>query len=376
MNIYFDNAATTPVDRLVSKAMFDWQSTNFGNPSSPHKHGQVSKIRLEEVRDTIAVILGCMSKEIIFTSGGTESNNKAIIGTALANTAKGKHLVVSAVEHPSVISACDYLEKLGFEITYINPQMDGSLKLNVFEDVIREDTILVSAMYVNNETGIIFPIQEISDICKNKGVLFHCDAVQAFAKMKIDVNKAGIDLLSFSAHKIYGPKGVGGLFVKEGVALNELSFGGGQEANRRAGTENLTGIIGLGKAVELMQNQKDWNKVSDLKAVFEAKVIQYIENAFIVGRDSERSPYLSNISFPGADNQSLLLKLDLNGLSASVGSACSSGSIKQSKVLQAMNLSKEIISSSVRFSFSRYNSMDEIEKSVNIIKKAVQELRN
>jgi len=356
--------------------MFDWQNAHFGNPSSPHRHGQLSKVRLEEVRDSIAGYLHAQPKEIVFTSGGTESNNKAIIGTALANSSKGKHLVVSAVEHPSVLSACTYLEKLGYEITHFNPSADGKLDLKKLETSLRDDTICVSMMYVNNETGIIFPVRDIGEICKSKNVIFHCDAVQAFGKMKINVKEWNVNLLSFSAHKIYGPKGVGGLYIKEGTAVDGLSFGGGQEANRRAGTENLTGIVGLGKALELMEKAAhDGQNIKRLKNTFEERILKEIDKVFIVGEKSPRSPYLSNISFLGIDNQSLLLKLDLYGLSASVGSACSSGSIRQSRVLQAMNLSPEIISSSVRFSFSRFNTTEEIEQSVGIIKKVVEELR-
>lgn len=376
MNIYLDNAATTPVDPRVTKAMFEWQNEYFGNPSSPHKHGQESKIKLENVRDRIAEKLNCLSKEIIFTSGGTESNNKAIIGAALANQKQGKHLILSGVEHPSVLSAATYLEKQGFKISHINPDSKGLINLEEFKGMINPDTALVSVMYVNNETGVIFPIQEIIKICKEKNIIFHCDAVQAFGKFEINVSELAVDMMTFSAHKIHGPKGTGGLFIRDGIAVDELAFGGGQEANRRAGTENLTGIIGLGQAIEVIQGEGDKQKVSGFSKTFETLISKNISDTFINGVNASRSPYISNISFIGVDNQSLLLKLDLNGVSASVGSACSSGSIKQSHVLRAMNLTEEIISSSIRFSFSRYNTIEEIEKSAQIIKKVVTELRS
>jgi len=376
MNIYLDNAATTPVDPLVTKAMFDWQKDNFGNPSSPHKHGQAAKIKMEEVRDNIASQLNCLSKEIVFTSGGTESNNKAIIGYSVANRANDSQIIVSGVEHHSVLTSTVPLEEKGFKVTYFNPANDGRIDLKKLREAINKETLLVTCNYVNNETGIIFPVKEIAKICKDNNVHLHCDAVQAFGKFELDVKELGVDLFSFSAHKIHGPKGVGGLYIKEGINLEELFFGGGQEANRRAGTENLTGIVGLGKAAELMQNNKDdRQKISKLSTSFEKIISDNIPNTVIIGENTERSPYISNISFLGVDNQSLLLKLDLNGLSVSVGSACSSGSIQQSHVLEAMKLPKEIISSSVRFSFSRFNTLEEIDKATEIVKQVVKELR-
>ncbi len=366
--IYLDNAATTPVDKRVTKAMFEWQENNFGNPSSPHRHRQASKIKLEEVRDDVAASLGCLSKEIVFTSGGTESNNKAIIGACLANREKGNHLIVSAVEHPSVLATADYLEKTGFEISYLKPDETGLISMADLEAKVQPNTILLSMMYVNNETGVIFPIEKAGNFCKEKNIIFHCDAVQAFGKMDIDVNMLNADLFSFSAHKIYGPKGVGGLFVRDGIALEPISFGGGQEANKRAGTENLVGIIGLHKALELMQNRhEECQDISDLRNKLERKLGEQIPCCVINAKDVERSPYISNISFPGLDNQSLLLKMDLAGLSASVGSACSSGSIKQSHVLQAMGLEDAIINSAIRFSLGRFTRAEDIDAAIEII---------
>jgi len=367
MQIYLDNAATTPVDKRVSKAMFDWQDNTFGNPSSPHRHGQDAKIKLEEVRDFIASNLNCLSKEIVFTSGGTESNNKALIGACLANKEKGNHIIVSAIEHPSVLDSIVFLEKNGFEISYLKTDKNGNINLEEIENTIRPNSILLSAMYVNNETGVISPVEKIGKICHDKNIIFHCDAVQAFGKIHLDVSKMNVDLMSFSAHKIYGPKGVGGLFIRDGIILEALSFGGGQEANKRPGTENLIGIIGLGKALEHMKNyEQEWQQISSLNNSFES-AISKIPGSIINSKEMERSPYISNVSFPGIDNQSLLLNLDMAGISASVGSACSSGSIKQSHVLQAMNLPQEVINSALRFSFGRFTTEQDINSAIGII---------
>ncbi len=369
MQIYLDNAATTPVDIRVTKAMFAWQENNFGNPSSPHRHGQSSKIKLEEVRDLVADNLNCLSKEVVFTSGGTESNNKALIGACLANKEKGNHIIVSAVEHPSILDTVKYLEKHGFQVTYLKPGKSDSAILQKVKNAIGADTILLSMMYVNNETGAIFPVEEIGKICKEKEIIFHCDGVQAFGKMELDVNKLNIDLMSFSAHKIYGPKGIGGLFARDGIPLEQINFGGGQEANKRAGTENLVGIIGLGKAVELIKYEQEWQRISTLQERFESALKSSIPGIIINAGEMPRSPYISNISFPGVDNQSMLLNLDMAGLSASVGSACSSGSIKQSHVLRAMAVPAKIVNSAIRFSFGRFTTGHEIESAVKIILK-------
>lgn len=375
MGIYLDYAATTPVDERVLKEIYDWQLVNFGNPSSPHRHGQVSKIKIEDVRDKISSFLNCQSKEIVFTSGGTESNNMAIIGAALSKEFFGNHIIVSGVEHPSVLSSVDYLKKKGFEVSYINPDKDGFLSLAKLKQEITDKTVVISTMYVNNETGIISPVKEIADLCKDREILFHSDAIQAFGKFQIDLSKLGVDLLSFSAHKIYGPKGIGGLFVRDGVALEALSYGGGQEANKRPGTENLLGIIGLGSATEMINLENEFDQIKGIQKHFENLILQQIDNCIVNGINAERSPYISNISFPGIDNQSLLLNLDLNGLSVSVGSACSSGSIKQSHVLQAMGLNDDIISSAVRFSFGRGIEKQEIGNAVTIVKETIGKLR-
>lgn len=376
MSIYFDYAATTPVDPQVTKAMFEWQNASFGNPSSPHRIGQKSKIKLEESRDLVAAELGCLSKEIVFTSGGTESNNLALIGACLANKNKGNHLITTAIEHPSVLKTFEYLQQFGFETSILPSNPDGGFDIDALEKLIRPETILLSMMYVNNETGVILPVRQIAEISKEHNLIFHCDAVQAFGKLEVKAD-LGFDLLSFSGHKIYGPKGAGGLFVRDGIAMDVRSFGGGQEANKRPGTENLIGIIGLGKALELVPDKKkEWDKTERLKKIFEETLLARIDNTAINGCETKRSAYISNISFPGVDNQSLLLNLDMQGLAASVGSACSSGSIKQSHVLQGMQLDETRINSAIRFSFGRFTTEEEIIRALEIIKNVVNRLRS
>lgn len=376
MNIYLDYAATTPVDPRVSKAMFYWQENHFGNPSSLHRAGQKSKIKLEESRDLIAAELGCLSREIVFTSGGTESNNLAIIGACLGNRNKGNHIITTSVEHPSVLKAFEYLEQSGFEKTIINCDQVGLPDLQALENAVTDKTVLVSMMHVNNETGIILPVQKVAEICKSKNIIFHSDAVQAFGKIEIKTPGL-VDLLSFSGHKICGPKGIGGLFIREGLSMETRSYGGGQEANKRPGTENLIGIVGLAKAMELMNaRQNEFDSASRLKKLFEETLQSRLENIFITGAESVRSPYISNISFTGTDNQSLLLNLDMQGIAASVGSACSSGSIKQSHVLQGMQLAENLVNSAIRFSFGRFTTEEEIQRSVEIIEKVVKKLRS
>ena len=375
MNIYLDYAATTPMDMRVSEQMCKYQNSIFGNPSSPHRHGQAAKIVLEECRDNVAENLGCFSKEVIFTSCGTESNNLGLIGSMIADKEKGSHIIVSAVEHPSVIKSIEYLNNIGFEISIINPDNEGIFDISNIEASIQSKTVLISFMYINNETGILSPVNEIGNLCKEKDIIFHCDAVQAFGKYTIDINKLNVDLLSFSGHKIYGPKGIGGLYVRDGIKLEQNLFGGEQEANKRPGTENMAGIVGITNAMRLFDSD-EWNKTEERRNYFESQLQNLIGNITVIGKKAERSPYISNIAFHGIDNQSLLLRLDINGLSASVGSACSSGSIKQSHVLKAMGLSDDIINSSIRFSYGRFTELPDLKKAVNIIEKTVAELAN
>ncbi len=372
MSIYFDNAASSPVDPRVARAMYEWQLTHPGNPSSIHQYGQKGRIKAENVRDRIAEMLHCRSKEIIFTSGGTEANNLAIRGILAGARRAGKtHILISATEHPSVYETVRMLARTGFTSELLPPAPEPELLRNL----LRSDTALVSVMMVNNETGIIHPVQELAAICHEKNIPFHCDAVQAFAKMDMDMRNFKADLVSFSAHKIHGPKGIGGLFVREGTALEKITFGGGQEANRRPGTENLCGIVGLGMALEQFGSaQAQWQIMQKIQKRFEEGIQSIMPESFIIGAGAERSPYISNVAFPGIDNQSLLLNLDMHGLAASVGSACSSGSIRPSRVISAMGFDAAIVNAAVRFSFGRFTTTDEIDAGLKIIESVIKQM--
>ena len=373
--IYLDYAATSPLAEEVNRAMYEFGKTDTGNPSSPHRFGQQAKIILEETRDLIAAELNCKPKEVLFTSGGTESNNLALIGTLKGIESGRKHIIISAVEHPSVIETVHYLEQIGYEISFLYPQSDGSLSTHNFRELIRPDTIFASIMYVNNETGIIFNIPEFAAICRNYSIHLHCDAVQAFGKIPIDFSQTHVDLLSISAHKIHGPKGIGALIVKEGVLLENMHFGGGQEANRRPGTENLTGIVGFAGAVKLIEHKKNKKRdIEKLHKYFESHIKSVISPAVIIGENVNRSPYISTIAFPGVDNENMLLNLDLAGIAVSVGSACSSGSINQSHVLKAMSLPDEIINSTLRFSYGKYTIQDELDQTIDTIRQIYKRL--
>lgn len=370
--IYLDNAATTKLDKAANQAMFEWNNTIYGNPSSPHQHGQAAKISMENVRDLIAAKLNCLSKEIYFTSGGTESNNLAILGSAQNN--KHGHIIVSATEHPSALETVRFLENRGYSVSYIKPNSEGLFGLEQIKAAVQTNTFLLVLMHINNETGAITPIKEIAHWAKTQNIITHCDAVQSFAKMAIDLSDMPVDFLSFSGHKIHGPKGVGGLFVRDGIKIEKLHIGGGQEANIRPGTENMSGIIGFGKALE-QSRYEHWENVARIKTLFEEKLKSLLPK-IILNSPQLSTPFITNIAFPGTDNQSMLLRLDMNGISASVGSACSSGSIKQSHVLQAMQLPEAVVSSALRFSFSKYTSQEEVELAAERIAKTAQALNN
>ncbi len=376
MEVYLDYSATTPVEKNVLNAMLEWTKSNWGNPSSIHRFGQAAKIKLEESRDLIAARLGCMSKEIIFTSGGTEANNMALIGAARAVKSKGRHIIISAVEHPSVIESVKVLEREGFEITFVPPGKSDAVEAENIFQFLTDSTILVSVMYVNNETGIINQVDKIADLCQEKNIMFHTDAVQAFGKIPFSLKNLKADFLTISAHKIYGPKGIGALFARSGAMIDSISFGGGQEANRRAGTENMTGIAGFGEAVKLLEHaEDDAKKALGLRTYFETELRRRIDNCYIVGETSDRSPYICNIAFKGIANESFLLNLDMAGIAASVGSACSSGSIRQSHVLEAMSLPADILNSALRFSFGKFTTKEEIDYTLDKIEEISLRLR-
>lgn len=375
MNVYLDYSATTPQAKEVTKTVYDWSNKYFGNPSSPHRFGQQVKVQLEETRDILSAALGCSSGEIVFTSGGTESNNLALSGSALSLKRKGNHIIIASTEHPSVLETARFLSQNAFEINHVIPASDGSIGPEQIESLINENTILLSAMFVNNETGVINPVYEIGKLCRDRGIIYHCDAVQAFGKIEYTLADIPADLLSVSAHKIYGPKGSGALFIRKGTPIDALLKGGGQEANRRGGTENLPGIIGFGRAVQLIRIKEDNSKAMKIQYYFEHELESRFPFVQTVGKKAARSAFISNIIFEGVDNQSLLLNLDMAGIAASIGSACSSGSMKDSHVLKAMGIPANLVKSTIRFSYGRFTTKKEIDYTLEQLESILNRIR-
>ncbi|MBU0732163.1 cysteine desulfurase [Patescibacteria group bacterium] len=374
---YFDNAATTPMDPRVFKAMEPYFSEEFGNPMSVHTPGQIALQALDNARNSVSKFLNCLGQEVIFTSGATESNNLAIKGIIQAYSGKDKpHVITSAIEHHCVLETVERLEKEGkIGATYIKPQPDGVIKA---EDVIKEikdNTVLISIMYVNNEIGTIQPIAEIG---KNKGkAIFHTDAVQAVNYLDCDVKKLNIDMLSLSGHKIYGPKGIGAIFVKQGTALKQIQQGGAQEAGLRAGTHNVPGIVGLGKAIELIskEGKKDYDKVEKLRDQLWAGIQKNIKNADLNGSLEQRIPSNLNISFKNIEGEGILISLDMEGIAASTGSACSSGSLEPSHVMMALQNDPLRAHSSTRFSLGRFNTEEDVKYLLKKLPPIIEKLR-
>ena len=369
--LYFDHAATTPVKKEVLKEMLPYFTENFGNGSSIYSIGRRSKRAIDEARHKVAKAIGAQDKEIYFTSCGSESDNLAIKGIARANTENGKHIITSKIEHPAVLNTCRTLEKDGYDVTYLNVSKDGIVDLQELKDSIREDTILITIMFANNEIGTVQPIEEISKIAKEKNIIFHTDAVQAVGNVKIDVASIGVDALSMSAHKFYGPKGVGVLYVKNGIEFCKIQDGGHQERDKRAGTENVAGIVGTGKAIELsMQNLENYNsKLLKLRNYFISEITNRYPEARINGDLKQRLPGNVNVTFPNVDAEELLLKLDSQGICASAGSACSSGSAEPSHVLTAIGLDKNSVLGTLRFTFGEQNTVDDVRILIeNIVK--------
>ena len=322
---YFDHAATTPVREDVLKEMFPYFMHEYGNASSIYSIGRNSKRALQNARKKVANAINSKEKEIYFTSCGSEADNLALKGIAYANNKKGKHIITSKIEHPAILESCKTLEKQGFEITYLNVDNDGIISLEELENNIKDDTILITIMFANNEIGTIQPIKQIGQIAKRHKIIFHTDSVQAVGNVKIDVDEMNIDALSISAHKFYGPKGVGALYVREGIEFYRIQEGGHQEKNKRAGTENVAGIVGLGKAIEIANEglEKYNNKLTNLRDYYFFKVEEKIPNIKINGHRTKRLPGNANISFENIKGEELLLKLDEHGICASTGSACS-----------------------------------------------------
>ena len=375
--IYLDNNATTKTDEEVLNTMMPYLLDNYGNPSSIYKIGRENKKAIEDSREKVAQILNCEPKEIYFTSGGSESDNTAIRGIAYCYKNKGNHIITSKIEHPAVLETCKQLEKEGFEVTYIGVNKNGIIDLEELEKSIKSTTILITIMFANNEIGTIEPIKEIGEIARKNNIIFHTDAVQAVGSVKIDVRKLNIDSLSLSAHKFYGPKGIGVLYVKRGIQFNKIINGGHQERNKRAGTENVAGIVGLAKAMDLAYRNLEANnkKVKELRNYYVKQIKEKIPYIKINGDMEKRLPGNSNISFRFIEGEGLLLNLDLKGICASSGSACTSGSLNPSHVLLAIGLPHEIAHGSLRISIGKYNTKEEIDYVIENLVEIVDRLR-
>lgn len=375
--IYMDCSATTPVKQEVIDEMMPFFTENYGNASSIHAFGQSAKKALEASRQVIASALNAPTDTFYFTAGGSESDNWAIKGVMYANAAKGKHMITTAIEHHAVLHTAEKLEKEGFEVTYLPVDADGLVNPSDVEAAIRPDTVLISIMYINNEIGTMMPIAEIGAVAKKHGVLFHTDAVQAFGNVRIDVEAQNIDLLSVSAHKLYGPKGVGGLYVRKGVRIQNIIEGGAQEKRRRAGTENLPGIVGFAKAVSLAHENLEAHieRLSKLRDQLAEGILSAIDFSKYNGHPSKRHPGNVNISFEFIEGEALLLSLNAKGIAASSGSACTSGSLDPSHVLMGIGLSHEIAHGSLRLSIGDFTTEEDVRYVIEALKEVVQKLR-
>lgn len=375
--IYLDNNATTKTDEEVVKAMMPYLLDNYGNPSSIYKIGRENKKVVEDSREKIAKILNCGPNEIYFTSGGSESDNTAIRGIAYSYKNKGNHIITSKIEHPAVLETCKQLEKEGFEVSYIGTDKNGIVDLEELKKEIKQTTTLITIMFANNEIGTLQPIKEIGEIAKKNNIIFHTDAVQAVGSVLIDVKELNIDSLSLSAHKFYGPKGIGVLYVRKGIKFEKFVNGGHQERNKRAGTENVAGIVGLAKAIELAYRDLEEHnkKIKELRDYYVEQVKEKIPYIKINGDMEKRLPGNSNISFRFIEGEGLLLNLDLKGICASSGSACTSGSLDPSHVLLAIGLPHEIAHGSLRISIGKYNTKEEIDYLVENLVEIVGRLR-
>ncbi|NOZ61597.1 MAG: cysteine desulfurase NifS [Calditrichaeota bacterium] len=376
--IYFDHSATTPTDPRVVEAMLPYMTEKFGNASSIHSFGREAKVALEEARESIAAFCGAHVNEIYFTSGGTEADNMAIQGVARQYWGGKKHFITSKIEHHAVLHTCESLEKLGFEVTYLKPDKFGMITADAVAAAIRENTVFISIMHANNEIGTINPIAEIGEVARARGILFHTDAVQSFGKLPLDLKNLPVEMLAASGHKIYGPKGVGLLFIRRGVKLSPITFGGAHERNRRPGTENVPGIIGLAKAVEICKNEseREEEKIRQLRDTFWEKIKSRIPDVILNGHPEKRLAGLLNVTFSGIEGEAILLSLDMKGIAASSGSACTSGSTDPSHVLAAMGVKPELARASIRFSLGRANTMEEIDYAVDALEEIVGRLRS
>lgn len=375
--IYLDHAATTPVDPLVVEAMLPYFTENFGNPSSVYAEGRAAKKSIEAARLQLAKSINADPNEIYFTGSGSEADNWAIKGIAFKNAPKGKHIITTTIEHHAVLHTCEYLEKHGFEVTYLPVNKEGLISLEDLKKAIRKDTILVSIMFANNEIGTIEPIKKIGEIVKEKGIIFHTDAVQALGNVAIDVKDLNVDLLSVSAHKIYGPKGIGALYIRKGVPIDNLIHGGGQERRKRAGTENLAEIVAFGKAAELANDHLEEN-VAHMKMMRDALItgiMGKIPQVRLNGHPEKRLPGNANFCFDYIEGESILLSLDIIGVAGSSGSACTSGSLDPSHVLLAIGLPAGVAHGSLRLTVGKSTTMEDVDYVVENLVQIIERLR-
>ncbi len=380
--IYLDNSATTPADPETVEAMLPFLKEKYGNASSIHSFGQDARGAIDKARHLTANLINSRPNEIIFTSGGTESNNLAVRGLVQANQKYGRHIVTSAIEHPSVLNVCDDLEKSGFEITRLPVHENGIVRIEELAEAIRDETVLISIMTANNEIGTLQPVEEIGKMIRalrtsGRKLWFHTDAVQAAGKIEIDVEEIGCDLLTISAHKIYSPKGVGALYVRRGIRLHHQNIGGHQERERRGGTEPVPLIAAFGKACELAKERLDADseRLRGLRDRFETEIGVRVPNFVFNGDPERRLPHISNISFSSIEGEGLLINLDMQGIAVSTGSACSSGSLEPSPVIRALGRNDELARGAIRFSFGRTNSTDDLDRLLEVLPTSVENLR-
>jgi cysteine desulfurase len=375
--IYFDHNATTPIAPEVLAAMLPYLTEEYGNASSIHAYGQNARGAVEQARSSVAALVGARAVDIMFTSGGTESNNHAILGAVVAAPGKAKHVITSAIEHVAVLDPCRALAKSGIDLTVLPVDRDGLVNLEDLRAAIRPETVLITLMLANNEIGTIEPIEEIGKIAAEKGIVFHTDAVQAAGKIPIDVEKLGVDLLSVSAHKFCGPKGVGALYIREGTQLEPLMYGGHSERDRRPGTEDVASIAGMGKAAELALAgmRKDGERIRGLRDRLERGLLDRVPHSWVNGARAPRVPNTANLTFPFIEGESMVIALDLKGLACSTGAACSSGALEPSHVLMALGLAPEDARATLRLSLGHQTTEDEIDIALETIPPVIERLR-
>ena len=384
--VYFDYNATTPVEPEVLDAMLPYFSGEFGNAASIHTPGQRARGAVETAREQVAALIGARAQEIVFTSGGTESDNHAVFGVVVQaflpvptskNPDPSPHIITTAIEHEAVLNACQALEKSGVRVTFLAANREGQIDLDELRQAVRPETVLITVMHANNELGTVQPLEEVGRIAKERDIYFHTDAVQSAGKVPIDVNKVGVDLLSLSAHKFYGPKGIGALYIRGGTRLRQLLYGGHHQRGFRPGTENVAGIVGLGKAAEIARESlaADARRVSTLRNKLEQGLLARVPHTRVNGGASSRTPNTTNLVFPGIEGEALLIALDLKGLACSTGAACSSGAVEPSHVLTAIGLPPEEARASLRFSLGRHTAEQEIDFALQVVPSAVEQLR-